>query len=136
MRLGMFDPPEIDPYSKIDENAAEQPGESRSSRAEIANESMVLLKNDGILPLKTSGVKIAVVGPLANQTKVLLGNYNGTPTYTVSILDGTAQGVLRRHHHLRFRNAVPGPRCGAGARLCSHRGWQARHQGQFSPGST
>ncbi len=49
---------------------------------------MVLLKNDGVLPLKTSGIKIAVVGPLADQTKVLLGNYNGIPTHTVSILRG------------------------------------------------
>jgi len=49
---------------------------------------MVLLKNDGVLPLKTSGVKIAVVGPLADQTKVLLGNYNGTPTHTVSVMEG------------------------------------------------
>ncbi len=49
---------------------------------------MVLLKNDGVLPLKTSGIKIAVIGPLADQTKVLLGNYNGTPTHTVSILEG------------------------------------------------
>ena len=46
---------------------------------------MVLLKNDGVLPLKTSGIKIAVVGPLADQTKVLLGNYNGIPTHTVSV---------------------------------------------------
>jgi len=49
---------------------------------------MVLLKNDGVLPLKTRGVKIAVVGPLADQTKVLLGNYNGQPSHTVSILEG------------------------------------------------
>ena len=48
----------------------------------------MLLKNDGVLPLKTSGMKIAVVGPLADQTRVLLGNYNGTPTHTVSILEG------------------------------------------------
>ena len=54
----------------------------------MADESMVLLKNDGTLPLKTSGIKIAVIGPLANQTKVLLGNYKGTPTHTVSILEG------------------------------------------------
>jgi beta-glucosidase len=87
MRLGMFDPPEINPYSKIDENQLSSPA-NRQLAHEIANESMVLLKNDGILPLKTSGVKIAVIGPLANQTKVLLGNYNGSPTYTVSILDG------------------------------------------------
>ena len=49
---------------------------------------MVLLKNDGTLPLKTTGRKILVVGPLADQTRVLLGNYNGIPTHTVSILEG------------------------------------------------
>ncbi len=49
------------------------------------------MKNDGVLPLKTRGIKIAVVGPLADQTKVLLGNYNGTPTHTVSILEGHAR---------------------------------------------
>jgi beta-glucosidase len=87
MRLGMFDPPELDPYSKIDENELNSPAHRELAR-EIADESMVLLKNDGVLPLKTIGIKIAVVGPLANQTKVLLGNYNGTPTRTVSILDG------------------------------------------------
>jgi beta-glucosidase len=54
----------------------------------IADESMVLLKNDGTLPLKTSGIKIAVIGPLVDRTKVLLGNYNGSPTHTVSILEG------------------------------------------------
>src|SRR6478672_1242555 len=87
MKLGMFDPPEMVPYSKIDENQLSSQA-NRQLAHEIANKSMVLLKNDGILPLKTSGMKIAVVGPLANQTKVLLGNYNGSPTYTVSILDG------------------------------------------------
>ena len=49
---------------------------------------MVLLKNDGTLPLKQGKLKIAVVGPLADQTKYLLGNYNGSPTHIVSVLDG------------------------------------------------
>ena len=48
---------------------------------------MVLLKNDGVLPLK-SVKRIAVVGPLADQTAVLLGNYNGYPTHTVTLLEG------------------------------------------------
>jgi len=87
MKLGMFDPPEMVPYSKIDEKLLDSP-EHRAMARKLANESMVLLKNDGILPLKTSGVKIAVVGPLADQTRVLLGNYNGIPTHSVSVMDG------------------------------------------------
>ena len=87
MKLGMFDPPEMVPYSKIDEKLLDSAAHRAMAR-KLANESMVLLKNDGTLPLKTSGIKIAVVGPLANQTAVLLGNYNGIPTHTVSILEG------------------------------------------------
>jgi beta-glucosidase len=87
MKLGMFDPPEMVPYSKIDESLLDSAAHREMAR-KIANESMVLLKNDGVLPLKTSGIKIAVVGPLADQTKVLLGNYNGIPSHTVSILEG------------------------------------------------
>src|SRR6201987_5371329 len=48
---------------------------------------MVLLKNDGVLPL--SGVKkIAVSGPLAESTRVLEGNYNGTPSKSTTVLEG------------------------------------------------
>jgi len=87
MKLGMFDPPDMVPYTKIDEALLDGPTHRAMAR-KIANESMVLLKNDGTLPLKTSGARIAVVGPLATQTRVLLGNYNGIPTHTVSILEG------------------------------------------------
>ncbi len=87
VKLGMFDPPEMVPYTKIDERQLNSPA-NRELAHQIANESMVLLKNDGILPLKTNGLKIAVVGPLANQTKVMLGNYAGNPTHTVSVLEG------------------------------------------------
>jgi beta-glucosidase len=48
---------------------------------------MVLLKNDGILPIRNAK-RIAVVGPLADQTQVLLGNYTGTPTHITSVMEG------------------------------------------------
>jgi len=102
MKLGMFDPPEMVPYTKIDESLLDGAAH-RALALKLANESMVLLKNDGVLPLKTSGTKIAVVGPLAEQTNVLLGNYNGIPTHTVSILDG-----LKKEFAGATINYVPG----------------------------
>ncbi len=87
MKLGMFDPPELVPYSKIDKTQLNSP-QNRELARTIANESMVLLKNDGTLPLKNRNIKIALVGPLADQTKFMLGNYTGTPTHTVSVLEG------------------------------------------------
>jgi len=87
MKLGMFDPPEAVPYAKIDEKELDT-AEHRALARVLANESMVLLKNDGTLPLKQGPLKIALVGPLADQTKYLLGNYNGVPTHTVSVVEG------------------------------------------------
>ncbi|MGC2639451.1 MAG: glycoside hydrolase family 3 N-terminal domain-containing protein, partial [Acidobacteriaceae bacterium] len=87
MRLGMFDPPNTDPYSNIDGKELDS-ADHRALARKLADEAMVLLKNDGTLPLKPGVRNIAVVGPLADQTRVLLGNYTGTPTHTVSMLDG------------------------------------------------
>ena len=102
IKLGMFDPPDMVPFSKIDEKELDS-AEHRAHALKLANESMVLLKNDGVLPLKPGIKKIAVVGPLADQTKPLIGNYAGQPTHIVSILDGL---------HAEFPNAaitfVPG----------------------------
>jgi len=86
MRLGMFDPPATVPYSRIPESELDSAAH-RQLALKLAEESMVLLKNDGILPLK-GAKRIALVGPLAAQTEVLLGNYHGTPTRAVSVLDG------------------------------------------------
>jgi beta-glucosidase len=102
MKLGMFDPPEMVPYSKIDEKLLDSAAHREMAR-KVAGESMVLLKNDGVLPLKTSAIKIVVVGPLADQTRVLLGNYNGLPSHTVSILEG-----LRNEFPQAMFRYVPG----------------------------
>ena len=67
IKLGLFDPPEMVPYNKIDEKEMDSP-EHRAYARKLANESMVLLKNDGTLPIKQGVKKIAVVGPLADQT--------------------------------------------------------------------
>ena len=87
MKLGMFDPPEMVPYTKIDEKELDS-AEHRAQARKLANESMVLLKNDGLLPLKPGMKKIAVVGPLADQTRPLIGNYAGQPTHIVSVMEG------------------------------------------------
>jgi len=89
--LGMFDPPDMVPYSQIRPEAVDSE-EHRQLALRTARESLVLLKNDGILPLTPDIGRIAVVGPLADQTKVLLGNYSGTPSRATSVLDG-----IRKH---------------------------------------
>ena len=87
IKLGMFDPQDIVPYAKIDEKELDS-AEHRAFARKLGNESMVLLKNDGTLPLKPSVKKVLVVGPLADQTQYLIGNYAGTPTHIVSVTEG------------------------------------------------
>ena len=104
VKLGMFDPQEMVPYSKIDEKELDS-AEHRALARKLANESMVLLKNDGVLPVKAGVKKIAVVGPLADQVNVLLGNYNGHPSKVVSVLEG-----LKAEFPGAEINFVPGTR--------------------------
>ncbi|MFZ0663432.1 MAG: glycoside hydrolase family 3 N-terminal domain-containing protein, partial [Acidobacteriaceae bacterium] len=62
IKLGMFDPPSMVPYTKIPESELSSPAH-RALALKLADESMVLLKNDGTLPLKPGIKRIAVVGP-------------------------------------------------------------------------
>ena len=83
--LGMFDPADAAravPISAVD-NAAH-----RQRALQVARESMVLLKNNGVLPLTTAPKRIAVIGPLADSVRMLEGNYNGTPSRVMTIVDG------------------------------------------------
>jgi beta-glucosidase len=87
-RLGMFDPASMVPYSKI--TAAENDTEAHRKLAlQTARESIVLLKNaNSLLPLKQAPATIAVIGPDADSLDALVGNYNGTPSNPVTILEG------------------------------------------------
>jgi len=86
-RLGMFDPPEMVSYAQTPESEIDSE-EHRALALKIARESIVLLKNDGTLPLNDGVKKIAVLGPLAESARVLEGNYSGTPSRSTTALDG------------------------------------------------
>jgi beta-glucosidase len=87
-RLGMFDPPRSVSYNRITMSEDDSPAH-RALALQAARESMVLLKNqDGVLPLKASVKKIAVIGPNAESLPALEGNYNGTPSHPVLPIDG------------------------------------------------
>jgi len=87
-RLGMFDPPSRVPYSSI-LPAQNNTASNRKLAKEVALQSIVLLKNsNGILPFSKKVKSIAVIGPYANDTSVLLGNYNGIPSQPVTLLEG------------------------------------------------
>jgi beta-glucosidase len=87
MRLGMFDPPSMVPYANTPASEIES-AEHRQLALKTAQESMVLLKNDGVLPLGSNVKKVLVVGPLADQTQVLHGNYAGRASHAVTALEG------------------------------------------------
>jgi beta-glucosidase len=92
LKLGMFDPPERVRYAKTPYSVNEAPEHGRLARR-MAQESMVLLKNDGVLPLSKSLKAIAVVGPNADELMTLLGNYYGTPSKPMTALAGIGEAV-------------------------------------------
>ena len=92
MKLGMFDPPERVAYARIPYSVNDSPEHDRLARR-VARESIVLLKNDGVLPLRKDLGTIAVVGPNADDLVTLLGNYNGTPSRPVTVLAGIRGAV-------------------------------------------
>ena len=88
--LGMFDGSEYDdiPYEVVECK------EHRNLAVEAAYKGMVLLKNDGILPLDKRKIRtIGVVGPNANNRIALQGNYHGTSSRYVTVLEGIQKEV-------------------------------------------
>ncbi len=91
-RLGMFDPDSIVDYARIpfQANCSDY---NRSLARRAACESIVLLRNNGILPLGEEVSTLAVVGPNADNWEALVGNYNGIPKDPVTALAGIISKV-------------------------------------------
>lgn len=86
MKLGMFD--QHTPFDNISYDVVDC-DLHRALNYELACRSLVLLKNDGILPLDQSKLKnVAVIGPNAASVTALLGNYHGTPNQAWTVLEG------------------------------------------------
>ena len=93
MKLGMFDAPEHVRWAQIPFSVLDQPAHRELAR-QVARESIVLLKNDhNTLPLRKDLRTIAVIGPNANQWRMLLGNYNGIPKEPVTPLRGVSDAL-------------------------------------------
>ena len=86
--LGLFEKTEYDniPYEKVECE------EHLAVAEQLTRESVVLLKNDGILPLAT-GKTIGVIGPNANSREALIGNYHGTSSRYITVLEGIQDKV-------------------------------------------
>ena len=86
--LGDFDPDDLNPWTKIPESVVASK-EHKQLALDMARKSIVLLKNNGVLPL--SGRDIVIMGPNANDSVMMWGNYSGYPTKTVTALEGIRQ---------------------------------------------
>ncbi|MGD0674514.1 MAG: glycoside hydrolase family 3 C-terminal domain-containing protein [Polyangiaceae bacterium] len=93
IRLGMFDAPARVPYASIPYEVNDC-ARHRDLARTAARESIVLLKNAaGLLPLRNDVARVAVIGPNAHDAHVLRANYSGTPSASVTPLDGIRERV-------------------------------------------
>ncbi|MDP4261452.1 MAG: glycoside hydrolase family 3 C-terminal domain-containing protein [Bacteroidota bacterium] len=87
-RLGMFDPPSMVKYAQTPASVLESP-EHKAHSLKMAQQSIVLLRNENnTLPLSRKIKKIAVLGPNADNSVSVLGNYNGIPSEIITALQG------------------------------------------------
>jgi beta-glucosidase len=86
--LGEMDKDDLVPWTKIPMSVVNSAAHQKLA-LDMAHEAMTLLQNNNnILPLSKSLQKVAVIGPNADNSQMLWGNYNGTPLSTINILDG------------------------------------------------
>ena len=112
IRVGDFDPPDMVPYQYIDASSLNSPAH-QTLNLQAARESVVLLKNLGsLLPLHVNSLsKLAVIGPNANATNTLLSNYQGIPSFIVSILQGLREATNSTHVDIEYQPGCKNVMC-------------------------
>jgi len=105
-KLGLFDPPSKVPFTKIPTKIVNCDKHRKLAR-KTAEESLVLLKNNGILPLNAEKIKkVFVIGPRAEDLDVLYGNYAGVNSHLVTLFEGIVGRlpVGASVHHIDLAN--------------------------------
>ncbi|MEI6276559.1 MAG: glycoside hydrolase family 3 N-terminal domain-containing protein [Prolixibacteraceae bacterium] len=88
-KLGMFDPESANPYNKIGSEVVHSEAHKQLAR-KVAQKSVVLLKNNGVLPMAKDCPSVFVTGPMAGNIDVLISNYYGISDDMSTILEGIA----------------------------------------------
>jgi beta-glucosidase len=91
-KLGMFAPKGSSPYDKISSDVINSEAHRQLAK-KVALESIVMTKNNGVLPLRNDLPKYYVTGPNAATVNALIGNYYGVNPQMSTILEGLASGI-------------------------------------------
>jgi beta-glucosidase len=103
-KLGMFDPDGVNPYSKLGQEVVHSEAHKALAR-KVAQKSIVLLKNNGVLPLAHDIQSVFVTGPMAGNVDVLMGNYYGVSDDMTTILAGIA-GKIAPGSKINYRYGI------------------------------
>jgi len=104
IRLGLFDPPGLNPYEKIPVDVIDCDAHRQLAR-EAAQKSVVLLKNNGVLPIGDQYQSFYVIGPTAASVLSMLGNYNGINPKIATIVEGIAS-KLKPGQLIEFKQGI------------------------------
>ena len=104
--LGEMDDPSLVEWSKIPYSAMSTKASAKLS-LDMARQTIVLLQNkNNILPLQKGKEKIAVIGPNADNSPMMWGNYNGMPNHTITILEGICEKLKARKKTLNSKHST------------------------------